>query len=102
MLHYNHGAMVLHIFSPGTWETSRQIKEFEDSLIFRASSRTGRDTQRNYLKKYQDKNKNWESTGVCAYNSQHWKVKTAMSLELLRHVVCKICESRVPVRESLF
>ena len=35
-----------HTFNPNTWE-SRLISEFESSLIYRASSRTARDTQRN-------------------------------------------------------
>jgi hypothetical protein len=35
----------------------RRISEFEDSLVYRVSSRTARATQRNYVSKKQNKTK---------------------------------------------
>ena len=40
--------MVVHTFNP-TRGRSRWISEFKSSLVYRVSSRTARDTQRNYL-----------------------------------------------------
>ena len=37
--------MVAHAFNPNTWKA--EVGELEASLVYRASSRTARDTQRN-------------------------------------------------------
>jgi hypothetical protein len=44
--------MVVHAFNPSTQEgRSRQISEFEASLVYKVSSRTVRATQRNPVSK---------------------------------------------------
>jgi hypothetical protein len=50
-------SLVAHTFNPSTPEAEagggRQISEFEASLVYRVSSRTPRDTQRNPVSKNQ-------------------------------------------------
>jgi hypothetical protein len=46
--------VVAHAFNPSTWEAeSRQISEFDASLVYRVSSRTARAIQRNPVSKKQ-------------------------------------------------
>ena len=50
--------MLAHPFNPSTWEgRGMQISEFEDSLVYRVSSRIASATQRNYKKKRKEKKK---------------------------------------------
>jgi hypothetical protein len=39
--------VVVHTFNPSSWEAEAGISEFEASLVYRASSRTVKATQRN-------------------------------------------------------
>ena len=51
--------MVGHTFNPSTWEADTGKSEFKVSLVGRATSRTARATQRNYvLEKKKKKKKN--------------------------------------------
>ena len=48
-----------HTFSPSTWEAKAgEDHEFEASLVYRASSRTARATQKNPVSKNQNKQTN--------------------------------------------
>jgi hypothetical protein len=50
--------MVVHAFNPSSQEgRSRQISEFEASLVYKVSSRTARATQRNPVSKKTKQNK---------------------------------------------
>ena len=52
--------MVAHTFNPSTGGRGRQISEFKASLVYRVSSRTVRDTQRDPVsKKKKKKKKRW-------------------------------------------
>jgi hypothetical protein len=58
--------VVAHAFNPSTWEAEaggflRQISEFEDSLVYKVSSRTARATQRNPIS--EKKKKKYVSRG---------------------------------------
>jgi hypothetical protein len=70
--------VVAHTFNPTTWGgRSRQISEFEVSLVYRVSSRTARATQRNPVLK--NKNQNKTKSQVCLYASVTlvlWEVQT--------------------------
>ena len=47
------GTVVVHAFNPSTQETEAvNLCEFETSLVYRASSRTARTTQRNPVLKF--------------------------------------------------
>jgi hypothetical protein len=49
--------MVVHAFNPSTWEAEAgEFLEFQDSLVYRVSSRTARAIQRNPVSKNQKKN----------------------------------------------
>jgi hypothetical protein len=53
--------VVVHAFDPKIWEAEAGwISEFEASLVYRVSSRTARDTQRNPVSKNQKDIKNEE------------------------------------------
>ena len=48
--------MVVHAFNPSTWEArGRRISEFEDSLVYRVSSRSARAIQRDPVSKKPNK-----------------------------------------------
>jgi hypothetical protein len=50
--------VVAHAFNPSTWEgRGRWISELETSLVYRVSSRTARDIQRNPVSKIKKKKK---------------------------------------------
>jgi hypothetical protein len=49
--------VVAHAFNPSTWEAEAGRSEFEDSLVYRVSSRTARAIQRNPVLKKTKKQK---------------------------------------------
>jgi hypothetical protein len=49
--------VVVHAFNPSTWEAKAgRISEFKASLVYKVSSRTARDIQRNPVSKNQNQN----------------------------------------------
>ena len=62
--------MVGHTFNPSTWEADTGKSEFKVSLVGRATSRTARATQRNYVlekKKKEEKQKEVDKTRSWAW-----------------------------------
>jgi hypothetical protein len=63
-------AVVVHDFNPSRGGRGRQISEFEDSLVYRVSSKTARATQRNPVSKKKKKKK---KRALVMVSSQRWK-----------------------------
>ena len=63
-------AGMAHTFNPSTWrQRQADLCEFEVSLVYRVSSRTVRDTQRNAVSKQTNKQRIWGQLWVVAHTT---------------------------------